>query len=88
VNMARPKIAEAEGWEQVFDEGSYKFVKIFTVTGPAKYRFHWYKMSADGQRNRYFYGETAQSEVQREAGALDWKIEREVNGWHRDGEII
>lgn len=79
MTMNKPKIAEAEGWEQVLDEGSYNFVKIFTPTSPAKYRFSWYKMSAEGHRNKYFYGETAQSDVRREARDLDWKIERE--GW-------
>lgn len=42
---------------------------------------NWFRLRAPGHRTKYFYGETAWSDVAREANELDWQIEKDKNGW-------
>ena len=42
---------------------------------------NWYKVSARGHRDKYFYGEMAYQESRNYARDLDWDIEKAENGW-------
>jgi hypothetical protein len=43
---------------------------------------NWFRLRAEGHKTKYFYGETAWSDVAREASDLDWEIMAEKNGWN------
>jgi hypothetical protein len=91
-----PRISDAAGWEETYGS-DYEHVTIEAPTGltvgntEEKWRFsnvpeavvlrNWFRLVAPGHRTRYFYGETAQSDVRREARDLDWEIEREAHNW-------
>jgi len=84
--MPKPKISDAEGWIRICEDVGYGNVKIYVPSAvkdsaPAGSLRNWYKVSPDGGRDQYFYGEAAYQNAMREAGRLDWNIEVERNGW-------
>ena len=83
--MRKPKISDAEGWIRICED-NFEIVEIYVPSAvkdsaPAGSLRNWYKVSVDGGRDQYFYGETAYQDAMREAGRLDWNIEVERNGW-------
>jgi hypothetical protein len=93
----KPKISDAAGWTEVrnnYDNVIIEEPTGLTVTDSVtrnEKRFsyvsadialrNWFRLRAEGHRDKYFYGETAWSDVVREAHDLDWQIEKEKNGW-------
>ena len=94
----RPRVGDAAGWRESSLSERYPNVTIEEPTGLTvtdtvnEWRFsyvservvlrNWFRLRAEGHRTRYFYGETAMSDVQREAGDLDWEIRASgPNGW-------
>jgi len=55
--------------------------KRFSYVGERIALDNWFRLKATGHRTKYFYGETAWSDVYREANELDWQIEKDKNGW-------
>ncbi len=94
--MPKPKISDAEGWIRICED-NFEIVEIYvpsglTISAPqSEKRFsyvsaevalrNWYKLSAEGRRDQYFYGETAYQETMNAARDLDWEIEKERYGW-------
>ena len=84
--MPKPKISDADGWIRICEDVGYGNVKIYVPSAvkdsaPAGSLRNWYKVSVDGGRDQYFYGETAYQETMNAARDLDWEIEKERNGW-------
>jgi len=83
--VPKPKISDAEGWIRICED-NFDLVEIYVPSGvidsaPAGALRNWYKVSVDGRRDKYFYGETAYQDAMREARDAQREIERERYGW-------
>ena len=95
--MAKPRIADAAGWVQV-NEDHYNAAKMYvptelTVAHPEREkRFsyvnadcvlrNWFKVEIEGQRDQYFYGETAWMDAERAAR------DAEMRAVYHDNDLV
>jgi hypothetical protein len=93
----KPNIKDASGWTKSVFDHRYENIVIevptgLTVSNPqSEKRFsyvpeeivlrNWFRLRGPGIRTKYYYGETAQSEVLADARQIDWDIECKKNNW-------
>jgi len=66
--MARPSVTMVEDWELVFESD---LVRV--EVGSAEFPEDYWKVIPAGEKPKYFYGESAWSDAQRDAGDLDFR---------------
>jgi hypothetical protein len=93
----KPKVSDAAGWTEVqkgynnviieeptaltVTDSVTKTEKRFSYVSAEVALRNWFRLRAEGHKTKYFYGETAWSEVANAAHELDWQITKEKNGW-------
>ncbi len=94
----KPKISDAAGWTEIesdypnviIEEPTALTVSDSVTRNEKRFSYvsadialrNWFRLRAPGRKTKYFYGETAWSDVAREASDIDWEIRAEQNGWN------
>jgi hypothetical protein len=64
--MAKPSVSMVKEWTIVYDSDL-----VVVETGTAVFSEDYWKVTLEGQRPKYFYGESAWSDAQRMASDVD-----------------
>lgn len=67
--MARPSVSMVKEWEIAYDS-----VLVVVECGTAVFNEDYWRVTPQGERSKYFYGESAWSDAQRMASDIDFQV--------------